>query len=415
MKRSHWLGWLAGIGMLVGSVAPAQAGCWWRCHRGIGCGPIACYRPYYAPAVYPVGYYSAYSYRAYYAFPTGCWPSYSYYSAPVVVAPPVYYTPIYYTPVPCAPIAAPSFSLYDSFSESSTPATPPSLSNWRARTQAFSIDRNATAPRVSNPTPLFSGAPTRSNLQTAAVNPTQFASTRWAANTHTANSTTANLTSASDSARYRTDAFRMTRDAQRSVQLANPGSKYVSKSDTPAPIQPYSPVWTQSAVGLIDNLMDRGDWEIAFASCQRMEKVPSAQTHPVLLRQAIFELAAHRDAMNPSTLERILDKLNTAVTDGSQLSPSELRNGGLAQYLAPSGISLTDVMDQLSKQALEKPESSVEELLLLASLLTLDDQPERAELFAKEARAQAPLTDAFRWQSLLRTLAPNDIVVAASR
>jgi hypothetical protein len=252
-------------------------------------------------------------------------------------------------------------------------------------------------------------------LQTASANPTQFAATRWAANTHTASSTGAVVASTSDSARYRTDSFRMTRDAQRKVQLANSGSQYVSKSDTPAPIQPYSPVWTQSAVGLIDNLMDRGDWEIASASCQRMEKVPSAQTHPVLLRQAIFELAAHRDAMNPSTLERILDKLNTAVIDGSQLSPSELRHGGLAQYLAPSGISLTEVMDQLSKRALEKPESSVEELLLIASLLTLDNQPERAELFAREARAQAPLTDAFRWQSLLRTLAPNDIVVAASR
>ncbi len=400
MIRKWWIGLLAGFSLAMGSVDSANAGCWWRCH-GRAWGPVYghgwCYRPYVAPvrAVYSVGYYDACSYRSYYALPTGCWPSYSYYSAPVTFYPHVIYSPIIYSP---------AFTTIDCFSQSSTVAAPTTF------TTGYASPVDARYSRaVSNPTPRFSGSPTNPTLQTATANPARFAPTRWAAASHPAPSA-----SPASSSALSTSSVLVSSDTRRKVRMANPGSTLVTKSDAPRPIQPYSPIWTESAVGLLDDLMDRGEWAIATESSQRLEKIPSALTQSVLLRQAIFELVTHRDTLTTSELERVLHKLDYATIEGSELLGTELRHGSISLYLEGSTIPLDSILDPLSKQAMEHPESSSKELLLIAALLTLDGQPERASVFAREARAQAAMEESFPWQSLLRTLTPVEAAVAAA-
>jgi hypothetical protein len=347
-------------------------------------------------AVYPVGYYDACSYRAYYALPTGCWPSYSYYSAPVMFSPPVIYSPIIYSP---------SVTTIDCFSQSSTMTAP---TNYTTR-YASPVDARYVR-AVSHPTPRFSGSPTNPTLQTAATNPARFAQTRWTTASHPIS------TASPASARpLSTSSVFVSRDTRREVRMANPGSTLVTKSDTPRPIQPYSPIWTESAVGLLDDLMDRGEWAIATESSQRLEKIPSALTQSVLLRQAIFELVTHRDTLTTSELERVLHKLDYATIEGSELLGTELRHGSISLYLEGSTIPLDSILDPLSKRAMEHPESSSKELLLIAALLTLDGQQERASVFAREARAQAAIEESFPWQSLLRTLTPVEAAVATTK
>jgi len=181
-------------------------------------------------------------------------------------------------------------------------------------------------------------------------------------------------------------------------------SRRVARTAHPPTLQPYSPVWTESAIGIIDELMERGEWEIAAAACKRMEKVASAKSHQVLIRQAIFDLAAHRETLAKNELNHLLDLFDEAVKSGSALSQEELPRGSLGRYLESSCIGLDSMLDELSRRVLEAPEVSGQELLVLSVLLRLDGQSERAELFSKGSQSLVATMDSFRWQSILSSL-----------
>lgn len=166
----------------------------------------------------------------------------------------------------------------------------------------------------------------------------------------------------------------------------------------------YSPIWTESAVGLIDDMMDRGEWELAHQSLQRMNKIKTPLDRRVLLRQAVMDLVAHRESIDAPELDRIMDRFAQAAEKGSRFAPEELRGDSLSNYLRESRIELDPIFDSLAQRVIEQPERSGREMLLLSVLLKLDGQADRASLFAKESRMMAARSDAFRWKSVLQSL-----------
>jgi hypothetical protein len=167
---------------------------------------------------------------------------------------------------------------------------------------------------------------------------------------------------------------------------------------------------------LIDDMMKRGDWEVAYRSCQRMEEIPSPKNHRVLLRQAVLDLIAKRDSLTDGDLNRLMDRFSQAADAGSDFAENELAGGSLTEYLQHSDIALDNILNELSRRVLESPESSGREMLLVSVLLTLDGQHERAALFTNETRTLAALSDSFRWQAVLRSLdrqLERDTLIAA--
>ena len=186
----------------------------------------------------------------------------------------------------------------------------------------------------------------------------------------------------------------------------------VVKSDNPQPLQPYSPVWTESAVGLIDAMVARGDWESAYQACRRMEKINSPKHHSVLLRHAVFELVAIRNVVleveseaGLGDMDRALDLFEHACERGGVIDPEVLGEKTIGAYLRASSVDVDRMMETLSRRVLAQPGTSGREILLLATLLRLDGQNERADLFAREAVSQSAMSESFRWSHLLRALA----------
>jgi len=178
----------------------------------------------------------------------------------------------------------------------------------------------------------------------------------------------------------------------------------------------YSPVWTQSAVGLIDDMAERGEWELAQRSLQRMDSISTPLGHAVLLRRAVFDLVAHADTIDSAQMDRFLDRFNQAAEAGSRFESDELRGKTLSSYLRAASIDLNPILDRLAQRALETPDRSGREMLLLSVLLKLDNQPDRASLFADASGAVAERSLAFRWHSALQSVSPKidrDTLLAA--
>ncbi len=179
-----------------------------------------------------------------------------------------------------------------------------------------------------------------------------------------------------------------------------PGIKLVSKK--PALLQPYSPIWTKAAVGIVDDMVAAGELDHAHSSCKSMERITQPKGAGVYLRQALLSYFSTdvSSIATPSTSE-ILKLLELACEAGSRVHPSELSKNSLQDYFAACKVDVTGTMEQLSKSVLESPNNSGSELLLLAALLKLDGQQDRAQLFANEVEDQFAKAGTIRWHSLL--------------
>ena len=329
-------------------------------------GPIyaapVCVAPYYAVPVYSVpncndrycgGYLSCRAFGG-----ARCCPSRASYYGARAYFPPVYCEPVYSTPVYSDYLEPYDWSVQPSFYGASTvrPSTGTQLSR-RVTTVGFDSD---------------------------GLN-------RWPSRTQ-------------ESLVRRVDAAPISTPSTRAKAL-------VVKSDRPRPLQPYSPVWTESAVGLIDDMVARGDWESAYQGCRRMEKINATKHYSILIRHAVFELVAIRqivlDAESGAGLEnldRVLDLFELACAQGGTLHSESLGGKTMGAYLGASHVDADLMMESLSRRVLAQPTTSGREILLLATLLRLDGQGERADLFARESVSQSAMSDTFRWNHLLREL-----------
>lgn len=171
-------------------------------------------------------------------------------------------------------------------------------------------------------------------------------------------------------------------------------------ANKPVGLQPYSPIWTQAAVGLVDDMVQEGRLEDANLSCKAMEKIEQTKGSGVYLRQALLNYFS-QDYSSGASTDDVLNLLNEACAAGSALSPSELSKESLSDYFSACSVDVNRSLELLSKTILDNPAKAGREMLLLTALLKMDGQTERAKLFAGEADQLASKSISFRWNSLL--------------
>ena len=175
-------------------------------------------------------------------------------------------------------------------------------------------------------------------------------------------------------------------------------------SRKPVLLQPYSPIWTKAAVGIVDDMIAAGEFDHAHSSCKSMERIKQSKGAGVYLRQALLNyFSDDASSKQKASTEDILNQLELACEAGSQVHSSELSKASLQDYFAACSVDVTGSMDLLSKSVLDSPDHSERKLLLLSALLKLDGQTDRAQLFASEVQGQVPNTGSFRWKNLLHS------------
>lgn len=179
---------------------------------------------------------------------------------------------------------------------------------------------------------------------------------------------------------------------------SSPTTMYVAAK--PRVLQPYSPIWTKAAVGIVDEMIEKGRFDDAQASCSSMEKIQQPKGAGVYLRQGLIKYFATEDHTLAST-DQVLRLLEQACEAGSQLSAEELNCQSLREYFAACAIDLDATLESLSRTVLENPENSEREILLLTVLLKLEGQTERAQLFAREAGQLAARSGKSQWNNVL--------------
>jgi len=370
MRTTNWFSrsiakWTLAFGCVtLGSIAmESQAYGHFPFHRHHGCFSSLGWGSHYYG-----GYSSFYGLRSscYYpslSFSIGYMPRYysvNYYT-PTYFAP-VYYPPVYYSPVYYAPAYYP-------------------CSSWS------SVQNNVGFPIANSNFPQTSNA----NWFAAGnhVNTSLAATTR----TFQKNSPLASLpVSKMDS---------LTRVAKESDVIENQrGLRLISNK--PALLQPYSPIWTKAAVGIVDDMVAAGELDHAHSSCKSMERITQPKGAGVYLRQALLKYFANEvSSVEKPTTDEILRLLELACEAGSQVLPNELSKDSLQDYFAACLVDVNAKLEQLSQSVLESPNQSGKELLLLSALLKLDGQADRAKLFASEVEEQVAKSGPFRWNSLL--------------
>ncbi len=168
-----------------------------------------------------------------------------------------------------------------------------------------------------------------------------------------------------------------------------------------SPLRPGEGVWDASAIGILDDLVRRGEFAAALQSCESMAKNSQGMSKGVSLRHAVLKLFAPE---TESELSAVLDLLNTACAAGSNLRGEELGGGTLRAFLESTPVSLDESLNQFSRLTLENPGTAVGNLLLISALLKLDGQHERSRIFAEEAFERASQTGDLNWSSLMMTL-----------
>jgi len=173
-------------------------------------------------------------------------------------------------------------------------------------------------------------------------------------------------------------------------------------SNKPAILKPYSPVWTKAAVGIVDEMVARGDLDDAYTSCKSMERITQPKGAGVYLRQALLSYFSVEvnEAKKPSTGD-VLMLLELACEGGSMLQSSELAKDSLQDYFAACTVDVNRTLESLSKSVLDSPNQTGQDLLLLAALLKLEGQDDRAKLFASEVKEQASKINAIRWNAIM--------------
>lgn len=352
MRTTNWFSrsiakWTLAVGcVLLGSVAmQSQAYGHFPFHHHHGCFSSSGWGSHYYG-----GYSSFYGLRSSYYYPSvsfsiGYTPRY--YSANYY--PPTYFAPVYYPPVYYAPAYYP-------------------CSSWS------SVQTNVGFPIAKNNFPQTSNA-------------------NWFAAGNQVNTPLASLPVSKINS--------LTKVAKESDVIENQrGLRLVSNK--PSLLQPYSPIWTKAAVGIVDDMVAAGELDHAHSSCTSMERITQPKGAGVYLRQALLKVFANdgSPAQKPST-DEILRLLELACEAGSQVLPNELSKDSLQDYFAACLIDVNAKLEQLSQSVLESPNKSGNELLLLSALLKLDGQADRAKLFASEVEEQVAKSVSFRWKSLL--------------
>jgi hypothetical protein len=188
------------------------------------------------------------------------------------------------------------------------------------------------------------------------------------------------------------------------VSAKKPAVSQLTSTEGIRVVKPYTPIWTESAIGLIDAMIAEGDVDTALASCHRMEKIPDSKGPGIYLRHGLFEQFLASRGGSESSSSRVLNLLNEACANGSYLEAREIGKDSITEYFANAKIDVADELEKLSKRVLDDSSNSIGDLLLLSALLKLDGQSDRAVLFANEVQNQVAGQPSFQWRKLLDSI-----------
>jgi hypothetical protein len=148
---------------------------------------------------------------------------------------------------------------------------------------------------------------------------------------------------------------------------------------------------------LIDEMVRAGNSFEAHQTLRSFVSKSNAFDHSLQLRNAVLSLFASKD---PIAVELVLDRFNEASAAGAILDERAL-GGKISDYLASSNIDVANTLNEFSKLALRSEETSVSQLLIVATILRLDGEQARSKVFAQAAFDQAAEMGSLQWNSLI--------------
>lgn len=170
--------------------------------------------------------------------------------------------------------------------------------------------------------------------------------------------------------------------SQSKTVMRTPAGQFTSvdQQQMEQPKVQYHSDWIDTAMELIDGMVAEGDAASAYSSCQQLQQVKNDLPASFHLRMAIL---ASANKQSPSLIRAHFQEARRL---GSKLSAKELPNGNLRSYLQ-GAMDIDASLESLAKNAYERDEDK-DSLFVLAALLNLDGQKDRARLFAKAATTQ---------------------------
>jgi len=171
------------------------------------------------------------------------------------------------------------------------------------------------------------------------------------------------------------------------TQLSHTGRALQLASATPRVAYKPSTAWTNEAIALIDDMAQSGGATESYAAAKQLMKSHNALPGHFYTRAAIL------GALNNADSSVVLRYLELAKTNQADPNGSDLPGGSIRSFVAkiPSG-SMDKLLNTIAAKALSKDNDRKPEFKVLASLLVMDGQTDRASRFANAIDSPASNT-----------------------
>jgi len=170
--------------------------------------------------------------------------------------------------------------------------------------------------------------------------------------------------------------------------------------------------WTKEAIDLIDAMAQQGGSAEGYAAGKQLLKTHKALPGHFYTRMAVLS------ALNNSASVEVLNYLTLAKKHQADANGRDLPGGSLRMYVATlpnsskdnfsmanasaANASIDSLLNQIAAKALTKPKDRKPEFQVLAALLVIDGQTDRASRFMKAIQVpdSVPVVDKIDTQSL---------------
>ncbi len=150
--------------------------------------------------------------------------------------------------------------------------------------------------------------------------------------------------------------------------------------------------WLETAVELIDMMVERGGAEEGLKACEQLIRVREGLPSEIYGRAAILAALADRDA---ATIAKYVD---IAESKGFSFASGRGTNYSMQLYASlAKKRSLDNVLNRIAKSAMSSSNPQTH-YRAIAALLAVDNQMERSQLFLTAARDASRIEDRNRSQ-----------------
>lgn len=161
------------------------------------------------------------------------------------------------------------------------------------------------------------------------------------------------------------------------LQVSNTRQALQVASSAPRIAYKPSNAWTSEAIALIDDMARQGGAAEGYAAAKLLMRSHKSLPGHFYIRAAIL------GALNKADSTEVLGYLELAKMNQADPNGNDLPGGSIRSFVAsiPSG-SMDKLLNTIASQALSKETDRKSELKVLASLLVMDGQLDRASRFA---------------------------------